>query len=281
MLHLQVSIDKNSGFCFGVIYAIDMAEQILAEKDYLYCLGDIVHNDEEVKRLQQLGLIIIDHERFNELRNEEVLIRAHGEPPSTYQIALNNNLKLMDASCPVVLKLQNRIKKSYDSGKEIYIFGKERHAEVIGLLGQTGNHAIVFEKYDELNAHTLPAEITLYSQTTKSTTELYHVKNRLESRGIKVDLKDTICRQVSNRDEELRGFASRFNVVLFVSGSKSSNGKMLFTACKEANPATYFVSSPDDIDNSWFKGKEQVGICGATSTPMWLMENVRDKLLKI
>ena len=281
MMHLQVNIDINSGFCFGVIYAIDMAEQILEENGYLYCLGDIVHNDEEVKRLQKPGLIIIDHEQFKELHNDNVMIRAHGEPPLTYQIALNNNLRLIDASCPVVLKLQNRIKKSYDSGKEIFIFGKEGHAEVVGLLGQTDNNATVFGKFNELNISNVPNEITLYSQTTKSTSELYRIKNQLELQGKTVDLKDTICRQVSNRDNELRAFAAGFDVVIFVSGSKSSNGKMLYTACKEANEATYFVSSPDEIGAEWFKPGDCVGICGATSTPMWLMENVRDRLMKV
>jgi 4-hydroxy-3-methylbut-2-enyl diphosphate reductase len=276
MFDLKVAIDKNSGFCFGVIYAIDMAEDLLAEQGYLYCLGDIVHNDEEVSRLKEKGLRIIDHQDFSTLQDETVLIRAHGEPPSTYQTALENNIRLIDASCPVVLKLQNRIKRSYDSGETIYLFGKEGHAEVVGLKGQTNGNAVIFAGYHELDKATLPPQITLYSQTTKSTTELYAVKNRLQEDGIQVDLKDTICRQVSNRDEELRNFASVHDVVLFVSGSKSSNGKMLYQSCKETNAQTYFVSGVNDIRHEWFSPNQRVGICGATSTPMWLMVKVKE-----
>ena len=280
-LNLQIEIDTKSGFCYGVVNAIKIAEEYLNTHPALFCLGDIVHNDEEVKRLQKLGLIIIDNEQLKNLYNENVLIRAHGEPPATYEIALNNNLRLIDASCPVVLKLQNRIKKSYDDGKEIYIFCKEGHAEVVGLLGQTNNNAVVFGSYNELDRSSLPPQITLYSQTTKSTNELYQIKSTLEQQGTSVDLKDTICRQVSNRDHELKSFAARFDVVIFVSGSKSSNGKMLFKACKAANETTYFISSRDEVNISWFTAGDRVGICGATSTPMWLMEDVRDLLLKI
>ncbi|TSD67987.1 4-hydroxy-3-methylbut-2-enyl diphosphate reductase [Inquilinus sp. KBS0705] len=274
-MDLKSFIDTNSGFCFGVIYAIDMAEDLLAEQGYLYCLGDIVHNDEEVTRLQAKGLRIIDYTELGNLWNETVLIRAHGEPPSTYQIALQQNIRLIDASCPVVLKLQNRIKRSYDNGELIYLFGKEGHAEVEGLKGQTNNQAVVFAGYDELDKASIPNAITLYSQTTKSTTELYSIREKLERDGVKVSLKDTICRQVSNRDIELRDFAAKHDVVLFVSGSKSSNGKMLYKACKEANPQTFFVSGTDEISAEWFKPNQTVGICGATSTPMWLMEKVR------
>ena len=278
MLDLKSFIDTNSGFCFGVIYAIDMAEDLLAERGYLYCLGDIVHNDEEVARLQAKGLRIIGYDTFNTLWNETVLIRAHGEPPSTYQTALQQNICLIDASCPVVLKLQNRIKRSYDNREAIYIFGKEGHAEVVGLKGQTNNEAVVFSGYEELDTVVLPPAITLYSQTTKSTAELYYIKSKLEDKGITVNLKDTICRQVSNRDSELRNFASKHDVVLFVSGSKSSNGKMLYQACKEANPCTYFVSGTKEINREWFRPNQRVGICGATSTPMWLMEKVREHI---
>ena len=278
MLDLKSFIDTNSGFCFGVIYAIDMAEELLASQGYLYCLGDIVHNDEEVTRLQAKGLKIINHDDFKTLRDETVLIRAHGEPPATYQTAMRQNIRLIDASCPVVLKLQNRIKRSYDNGEPIYIFGKEGHAEVVGLKGQTNNKAVVFAGYDELEKAALPQQITLYSQTTKSTAGLYEVKVKLEHDGIKVNLKDTICRQVSNRGSELGNFASRHDVVLFVSGSKSSNGKMLYQACKEKNPNTYFVSGTDDIKPEWFYPNQCVGICGATSTPMWLMVKVKEHL---
>jgi 4-hydroxy-3-methylbut-2-enyl diphosphate reductase len=277
-LYLSVRIDPNSGFCFGVIYAIQMAEDILEEQGYLYCLGDIVHNDEEVHRLEKKGLRIIGHEQFEDLRNEAVLIRAHGEPPSTYQRAMENNLTLIDASCPVVLKLQNRIKTSFDRREKIFIYGKHGHAEVLGLLGQTSGEAVVFENLEELLRHELPANITLYSQTTKSTASFYNIKNELISRGYNINANDTICRQVSNRDEALRRFAAQFDQVVFVSGTKSSNGKVLYQVCKETNPQTHFVSNTEQICASWFAPGQSVGICGATSTPMWLMEQVRDAL---
>jgi 4-hydroxy-3-methylbut-2-enyl diphosphate reductase len=280
-LHLSVRIDSNSGFCFGVIYAIQMAEDLLDEQGYLYCLGDIVHNDEEVQRLQAKGLRIIDYEQLAVLRNEAVLIRAHGEPPSTYQQALENNLTLIDASCPVVLKLQNRIKASFDRREKLYIYGKHGHAEVRGLLGQTHGEAIVFENLEELLHHELPPSLTLYSQTTKGTNSFYNIKNELESRGYQVNAHDTICRQVSNRDLDLRRFAAQFDQVLFVSGTKSSNGKVLYQVCKDTNPRTHFISKTEDICPSWFEPGQSVGICGATSTPMWLMEEVRDALARL
>ncbi|WBO85261.1 4-hydroxy-3-methylbut-2-enyl diphosphate reductase [Hymenobacter yonginensis] len=279
--HLSVRIDPNSGFCFGVIYAIQMAEDLLDEQGYLYCLGDIVHNDEEVQRLEKRGLRIIDYEQFEALRDEAVLIRAHGEPPSTYQMALHNNLTLIDASCPVVLKLQNRIKTSYDKKDQIFIYGKHGHAEVRGLLGQTSGNAVVFESLDELLSHELPANITLYSQTTKSTDSFYRIKGELEGRGYQVNANDTICRQVSNRDKDLRRFAAQFDQIVFVSGTKSSNGKVLYHVCKETNEHTHFISSTDELRADWFRPGQSVGICGATSTPMWLMEQVRDALLAL
>lgn len=279
--HLSVRIDPNSGFCFGVIYAIQMAEDLLDEQGYLYCLGDIVHNDEEVQRLEKRGLRIIDYEQFAQLRGEAVLIRAHGEPPSTYQMALHNNLTLIDASCPVVLKLQNRIKTSYDKKDQIFIYGKHGHAEVRGLLGQTSGNAVVFESLDELLSHELPANITLYSQTTKSTDSFYRIKGELEGRGYQVNANDTICRQVSNRDKDLRRFAAQFDQIVFVSGTKSSNGKVLFQVCKDTNDHTHFISSTDELRPEWFAPGQSVGICGATSTPMWLMEQVRDALLAL
>ena len=278
-LNLHIEIDGNSGFCFGVVYAIDMAEEILDEQDYLYCLGDIVHNDEEVKRLQKKGLKIIDHETLKTLTNEKVLIRAHGEPPSTYRLAMENQLELIDASCPVVLKLQNRIKKSHDRDEKIYIYGKHGHAEVLGLSGQTGNDAVVFQDINELNVQDLPKTLTLYSQTTKSVDKFHETSNKLSSSGIEVKSHDTICRQVSNRDMELRNFASKFDTIIFVSGTKSSNGKVLFQVCLDQNPETYFISNTVQLKKSWFKENSTVGICGATSTPMWLMEDVKEKLL--
>ncbi|KUG09764.1 4-hydroxy-3-methylbut-2-enyl diphosphate reductase [Solirubrum puertoriconensis] len=280
-LNLSVRIDPNSGFCFGVIYAIQMAEDILDEQGYLYCLGDIVHNDEEVERLEKRGLRIIDYETLGGLHDEKVLIRAHGEPPSTYQTALQNNLTLIDASCPVVLKLQNRIKSSYDRKERIFIYGKHGHAEVRGLLGQTRGDAVVFENLDELLRHELPPNITLYSQTTKSTDSFYRIKGELEGRGYQVAANDTICRQVSNRDQELRRFAAEYDQIVFVSGTKSSNGKVLYQVCKNTNDNTHFISKVEELRPEWFKPGQTVGICGATSTPMWLMEDVRDALLRL
>ncbi|WP_026463775.1 4-hydroxy-3-methylbut-2-enyl diphosphate reductase [Adhaeribacter aquaticus] len=279
MYNLQVHIDPSSGFCFGVIYAIQMAEDILDEQGYLYCLGDIVHNDEEVERLERKGLRIISYEVYKELKNEQVLIRAHGEPPKTYEIALRNNLNLIDASCPVVLKLQNRIKSSFDKKEPLYIYGKHGHAEVVGLLGQTNNEAVVFESLDELLQQELPPNITLYSQTTKGTDNFYRIKQVLEEKGHTVEANDTICRQVSNRDRDLRKFAAKYDKVVFVSGTKSSNGKVLYQICKETNPSTYFISKVEELKPDMFAPNDSVGICGATSTPMWLMENVRDALL--
>jgi 4-hydroxy-3-methylbut-2-enyl diphosphate reductase len=274
---LSVTIDKASGFCFGVVYAIDMAEDILDHEEYLYCLGDIVHNDEEVKRLTDKGLRIIDHEQLQNLHGEKVLIRAHGEAPSTYELALNNDLTLIDASCPVVLKLQNRIKSSYDDNEQILIFGKHGHAEVIGLQGQTDGNAIVFQDLAELDNVELPSKFTLYSQTTKSTDKFYDIKDQLLSRGYEVKANDTICRQVSNRYTDLEKFVVNYNVILFVSGKKSSNGKVLYDVCKKFNPNSYFISNIEEIDFSWLSPNDKVG--GATSTPMWLMEEVKTFLL--
>jgi len=278
MMNLNVQIDQHSGFCFGVVYAIEMAEEVLEEQGYLYCLGDIVHNDEEVTRLTKKGLKIIDHGELKNLFNEKVLIRAHGEPPSTYQLAIQNNLTLIDASCPVVLKLQNRIKNSFDKDETIYIYGKHGHAEVIGLLGQTNNKAVVFQDIKELDLPSLPKNLTLYSQTTKSTDNFYKINEAFKQSGIEVNTNDTICRQVSNRDKELRIFAEKFDRIIFVSGTKSSNGKVLYNVCKEKNPNTYFISNPDQVEKEWFIQNETVGICGATSTPMWLMEQVKERI---
>jgi len=276
--HLEVTIDKDSGFCFGVVYAIDMAEEILEEEGYLYCLGDIVHNDEEVARLKAKGLRIINHDVLPTLQNEKVLIRAHGEAPETYRIALENNITLIDASCPVVLKLQNRIKTSFDDQEKILIFGKHGHAEVIGLQGQTNNEALVFQDITELDHVDLPASFTLYSQTTKSVDKFYAIKNELISRGYTVKANDTICRQVSNRYEDLGDFAKQYDKIVFVSGKKSSNGKVLYDVCKAANPNSYFISETQELEGLTFLAGERIGICGATSTPMWLMKEVKTAL---
>jgi 4-hydroxy-3-methylbut-2-enyl diphosphate reductase len=277
---LQVTIDQDSGFCFGVVYAIDMAEEILEEDGYLYCLGDIVHNDEEVDRLKAKGLRIIDHEELKNLRNEKVLIRAHGEAPETYKMALENNIMLIDASCPVVLKLQHRIKTSYDDNEKILIFGKHGHAEVIGLEGQTNNEALVFQDIAELDKVELPHKFTLYSQTTKSMEKFYGIKDELLNRGYEVKANDTICRQVSNRDKDLPKFVAKFDKIIFASGKKSSNGKVLFEVCKKNNPNTYFISSSKELDKSMFAPGDKVGIAGATSTPMWLMQEIKAELEK-
>lgn len=279
-LNLSVSIDKDSGFCFGVVYAIDMAEEILEEDGYLYCLGDIVHNDKEVVRLKDKGLRIISHDDLPNLKNEKVLIRAHGEAPETYKIALENNITLIDASCPVVLKLQNRIKTTFDEKEKVLIFGKHGHAEVIGLQGQTNGEAIVFQDIAELDHVDLPKKFTLYSQTTKSTDKFYEIKDELLRRGYDVRANDTICRQVSTRYEDLGSFAEAFDKVVFVAGKKSSNGKVLYDVCLKSNPNTYFISDPSELDPYRFEENDRVGICGATSTPMWLMESVRDVLEK-
>ena len=280
MLGLDVTIDTKSGFCFGVEYAIEIAEEILQQDGELYCLGDIVHNDMEVKRLEDMGLKIIDHDELKKMKNVKVLIRAHGEPPSTYDLAIKNNITLMDASCPVVLKLQNRIKKSHDKKEKIYIYGKHGHPEVKGLMGQTGKDAIVFQDIKELDLDDLPASLTLYTQTTKSKEKFYEIVSKLTKTGVDVNVNDTLCRQVSNRDNQLQDFSNNFDKIVFVSGTKSSNGNALFNVCKQNNSNSYFVSSSDEIDRSWFSKDEKVGVCGATSTPMWLMEEVKEKILE-
>ena len=278
MLNLKLTIDQHSGFCFGVVYAIQMAEEILQSQGYLYCLGDIVHNDEEVNRLKRMGLITIDHDHLSTLKDEIVLIRAHGEPPSTYQTAIENNITLVDATCPVVLKLQNRIKKSFDNQENIFLFGKQGHAEVKGLMGQIHNKGVVFADIDELEQTAIPDEITVYTQTTKSKKRFGEITKILKERGIKVNAHDTICTQVADRDNELRKFACKFDKVVFVAGTKSSNGKVLYNVCKEVNEKTFFVSSLNEVNPAWFNDGESVGICGETSTPMWLMEDIRDYL---
>lgn len=280
-MNVNVEIDNNSGFCFGVVYAIHMAEEILDETGHLYCLGDIVHNDEEVERLKKKGLKIIDHETLKTLHHERVLIRAHGEPPETYKLALDNDIELVDASCPVVLKLQNRVREAHNDEEKIIIYGKHGHAEVDGLKGQTNGEAIVIEKFEELDLHELPKKVQLFSQTTKSTKNLYALKGILENKGIEVDFNDTLCRQVSNRDGELRKFATRFDKIIFVAGKKSSNGKVLYDVCKDVNPNTFFVSSKNELQKEWFAEGDKVGICGATSTPQWQMEDVKEAILEL
>ena len=280
---MRVTIDQNSGFCFGVVYAIQMAEDELNESKHLYCLGDIVHNDVEVRRLFDKGLRIINHEDLKNLHDCRVLIRAHGEPPQTYITAMENNIELLDASCPVVLKLQNRVKIAYDKlddeNAQVVIYGIPGHAEVNGLLGQTNQKAIVVTGEDDLNKIDYTRPIVLFSQTTKSTDKFYSLKEKIEQRAhaegnLHVSVNDTICRQVSNREPQLQKFAALHDVIIFVSGKKSSNGKVLFNGCKAVNERTYFISDEDELRDEWFEGVESVGICGATSTPMWLMEKI-------
>lgn len=278
MPQLNVTIDDNSGFCFGVVYAIEMAEDHLDEHGQLYCLGDIVHNDEEVTRLRKKGLQIITHDDLRSLRDTTVLIRAHGEPPETYALALENNITLIDASCPVVLKLQNRVRGAVEPGTQIIIYGKEGHAEVNGLVGQTDGQAIVISSMADLDKLDYSRPIQLFSQTTKSTDNFYAIKAEIERRIATYQqafkANDTICRQVSNREPQLREFAAHYDVVVFVSGKKSSNGKVLYEVCRAVNPRSHFVSSPADLAAHWFEGCKTVGVCGATSTPLWLMEEV-------
>ena len=283
---MQVTVDNNSGFCFGVVYAIEMAEDELDSSGNLYCLGDIVHNDMEVKRLKDKGLQIIDHEQLRELSDCKVLIRAHGEPPETYKIAIENNIQLIDASCPVVLKLQNRVKSSFDKidveeNGQIVILGKPGHAEVKGLIGQTNGKAILITTEDDLDKIDYHKPIHFYSQTTKSTALFYNLKEQIIERALHVGnedvvANDTICRQVSNRAPQLKEFANEYDVIIFVAGRKSSNGKVLYGVCKEENEQSYFISTVDEIDFSWMENANSVGICGATSTPMWLMEKTAE-----
>ena len=289
---MEVTIDKYSGFCFGVVYAIEMAESILEKEDLLYCLGDIVHNNKEVERLTDMGLKIINNDDLKKLSHCKVLIRAHGEPPSTYNIALENNIQLLDASCPVVLKLQHQIKEGYEDIKkidgQIIIVGKEGHAEVTGLLGQTKNEAIIVTTIDDLEKIDFSKSIYIYSQTTKSPKAFQaiidEIKDNLSALGRNDDLKfvvhDTLCRQVSGREPQLKQFSIDNDVIIFVSGTKSSNGKMLYSSCKDENKQSYFISDVNEIREEWFKNVSSVGICGATSTPRWLMEEVAEFIKK-
>jgi len=289
---MKVTIDKYSGFCFGVVYAIEMAESILEKEDILYCLGDIVHNNKEVERLTDMGLKIINNDDLKKLSDCKVLIRAHGEPPSTYNIALENNIQLLDASCPVVLKLQHQIKEGYEDIKkidgQIIIFGKEGHAEVTGLLGQTKNDAIIVTTVDDLDKVDFSKSIYIYSQTTKSPKAYKAISDIISERvkladgkNVKYIVHDTLCRQVSGREPQLKLFSKENDVIVFVSGQKSSNGKMLYQSCKEENSNSYFISDINEINNEWFSTASTVGICGATSTPRWLMEQVQNAIEKI
>ena len=288
---MNVTIDSNSGFCFGVVNAIQAAENILKHEDNLYCLGDIVHNNKEVDRLSELGLVIIDHQKFSELRNEKVLIRAHGEPPETYKMALENGIELIDASCPVVLKLQNNVRLGNEEMQrkdgQLVIYGKQGHAEVSGLAGQTQGDAIVVNsKEDLLDKVDFSKPVNLFSQTTQSIegfndiVKTIETKQKEEGATDNFIIHDTICRQVSHRAPQMKTFSENHDVVLFVSGKKSSNGKYLYGVCKDTNSRSYFISSKEEIDYSWFNDGDSIGICGATSTPRWLMDEVAESIEK-
>ncbi len=278
---MKIEIDKRSGFCFGVIKAIKTAENELNKGEELYCLGDIVHNGMEVNRLGEMGMKTVSREEFFQLKDARVLIRAHGEPPETYAYAQKNNIELVDATCPVVLNLQKRVKsswqKSLKNNGQVVIFGKKGHAEVIGLDGQTNNQSVLLESIDDVNKIDFSRPVWLYAQTTRRIEEFNAIATLVQGKmepGVPFAIKDTICRQVSNRVPHLKEFVVNYELVLFVAGHKSSNGKYLFSVCREANPNSYHVSRASEIDPAWFRGVKSVGISGATSTPYWLMEEV-------
>ena len=294
---LSIEIDNGSGFCFGVTTAINKAEEELSKGNTLYCLGDIVHNGMECERLRKMGLITINHDDLHRLHDVKVLLRAHGEPPATYELARQNNIEIIDATCPVVLKLQKRIKQQFTLTShlspltshlspltsQIVIFGKRGHAEVLGLVGQTEGQAIVIENFDEVKKLDFTRDIYLYSQTTKSLDEFHRIIDYIQahiSPEATFQSFDTICRSVANRMPNISQFAARHDLILFVCGRKSSNGKVLYNECLRINPNTHLVEGPDEIRSEWLDGIQTVGICGATSTPKWLMEQCRDKLLK-
>ncbi len=282
-LMINIEIDKDSGFCFGVTTAIKKAEEELLQEKELYCLGDIVHNGKECERLRNLGLITIDHEDLKNLHNVKVLLRAHGEPPETYRIAKENNIEIIDATCPVVLRLQKRIKIESDNiesdtSKQIVIYGKNGHAEVNGLVGQTQGKAIVIESLEEVQRLDFSKSIYLYSQTTKSLEEFWKIVEYIQKHiqeDVTFEYYDTICRQVANRMPNIRKFAASHDLIFFVCGSKSSNGKILYNECKKVNNRSYMIGSADEIDYELLEGIHSVGICGATSTPKWLMEECK------
>ena len=281
---IQVEIDSGSGFCFGVTTAIKKAEEELAAGKKMYCLGDIVHNGMEVERLTAMGMTSINHEQLKALHDVKVLLRAHGEPPETYELAKRNNIEIIDATCPVVLQLQKRIKKQFDTNPnaQIVIFGKNGHAEVLGLVGQTRSEAIVIEHFDEVHKLDFERDIYLYSQTTKSLDEFHRIIEYIQSHiSDKAVFRsfDTICRQVANRMPNIARFATQHDVIIFVSGRKSSNGKVLYNECKAVNPNSYHVENANEISLEWFANAQTVGVCGATSTPKWLMEECRDYIL--
>lgn len=278
---MLIEIDEGSGFCFGVTTAIKKAEEVLASHGNLYCLGDIVHNGREVERLKKLGLLTVNHHDLEQMHDSTVLLRAHGEPPQTYAVAKSHNISVIDATCPVVLNLQKRIRKAYEEGGQIVIYGKNGHAEVVGLVGQTDGSAVVIESLEDAKRLDFGHDIQLFSQTTKSLEGFREIVEYIGENmkdGARFSYFDTICRQVANRMPNIRKFAARHDVILFVCGKKSSNGKVLYNQCLTVNPRTYMVDDPSEIDFSWFDGVRSVGICGATSTPKWLMEDCKRRI---
>ncbi len=285
---ISIEINKDSGFCFGVVKAISKAEEEIENSDStLYCLGDIVHNNHEQERLQKKGLVTINHEEFAKLKNAKVLLRAHGEPPSTYKTAQTNNIEIIDASCPVVLRLQKKIKDAYEmyDGAQIVIFGKKGHAEVVGLEGQTENTAIIIENENDIERIDPNKKVKLCSQTTMSLEKFNNIVQLIGKRQkAPFEYNDTICRQVANRMPNLRSFAEKHDLVFFVSGEKSSNGKVLFEECKKVNPNTFLIQSKESINTNELNekiqelGVESIGICGATSTPKWLMQEIEERI---
>lgn len=283
---MEIEIDRHSGFCFGVQNAVEIAEKSLIKGEKVFSLGPIVHNDREVERLLSLGLQSIDHEQFKKLTNSKVLIRAHGEPPETYELAEKNNIEIIEATCPIVKKLQSRIRQTWNRMKEnngqIVIFGKKGHAEVVGLMGQIENEAVIVPGAGEISSIDFARPVYLFAQTTMSVADYGKVADTIRNKMLEMNIDPeknlvvhrTICGQVSNREPRLREFAGRHDVVIFVSGKESSNGKMLYSVCKSVNPDTYFISSPEELDRKWFEGKRSAGVCGATSTPKWLIEKI-------
>ena len=280
---INVEIDDHSGFCFGVTTAIRKAEEELQRGAPLYCLGDIVHNGMECDRLRAMGLIAINHEEFAQLHDVRVLLRAHGEPPETYEMARRNNIEIIDATCPVVLNIQKRIKQEYTTGaaKQIIIYGQKGHAEVLGLVGQTGGNALIIESIKEIERIDFTRDIYLYSQTTKSLDEFHLIVDTIKQRmapDVEFHYYDTICRQVSNRLDNIRRFAASHDLIFFVCGKKSSNGKVLYQECLKANPNSYHIEGSHEIDFTLIHDGQSIGICGATSTPKWLMEECREAI---
>lgn len=281
---MKVEVDQNAGFCFGVVRAIEEAETLLQEQKALYCLGQMVHNEEELKRLEALGLVVVSKEDFDRLDGERVLIRAHGEPPTTYQKAQKHHIEIVDSTCPIVLKLQERIKKLKDTDAQIVLYGKPSHPEVIGLNGQVNNRCVIIEKMEDLTQIDFSREVYLFSQTTMDADMYVMLKEEIAHRmhaGVAFHDNNTICGQMKNRKPKLKAFAKSKDVVVFVAGKNSSNGKFLFSVAHQENEKTYLVSNPEEVKKEWFYGVESVGVSGATSTPQWLMEKIAERIQNI